>query len=101
MSDITPQDGRRELILDSALTIYTAADTKLQLVGALQGALELHLNLSQIEEFDCAGLQLLLAVSQEAQRQNISFSLEGATAAVTDVVQMMGLKEQLPFGGLH
>lgn len=99
MSDITTGDGRRTLNLDAALTIYTAADTKLQLVSALQGALELHLNLSHVEEFDCAGVQLLLAVGQEAARQQIPLTLEGASAAVTDVVNMLGLQAQAPFGG--
>ena len=38
MSTLESLDGSRLLALDSALTIYTAADTKLLLANALQGA---------------------------------------------------------------
>ena len=49
MSTLESPDGSRRLALDSALTIYTAADTKLLLANALQGAVALHLDLSAIE----------------------------------------------------
>lgn len=101
MSTLESLDGSRRLALDSALTIYTAADTKLLLANALQGAVALHLDLSAIEEVDCAGLQLLLAACQEARRQHVNLSLEGASPAMTEILQLSGLRDLLPIGGLH
>ncbi|MDP9529211.1 STAS domain-containing protein [Pseudomonas protegens] len=101
MNNLNPNDGIRRLILDNALTIYTAADTKLVLSNVLNGAQELRLNLSAVEEVDCAGLQLLLAVCQEAQRQHISLHLEEASLAITELLQLSGLRGLLPFGEQH
>lgn len=94
-------DQSRQLMLDSALTIYTAADTRLQLLAALHGALEVHLDLSAVEEIDCAGLQLLLATSSEARRHQIALHLEGVTPPVSALLQQLGISVLLPLEGAH
>ncbi|SEI23559.1 STAS domain-containing protein [Pseudomonas asplenii] len=99
MNTLQPTDSSRRLVLDGALTIYTAADTKLLLANALRGAVDLHLDLSAIEEVDCAGLQLLLATCKEASRQHVSLSLEGASPAMTEILQLSGLRDLLSIEG--
>ncbi|CAM3197010.1 sulfate transporter/antisigma-factor antagonist STAS [Ectopseudomonas mendocina] len=101
MNTLESANGSRHLALDSVLTIYTAADTKLLLANALHGAVDLRLDLSAIEEVDCAGLQLLLAACQEARRQHVSLHLEGASPAMTEILQLSGLHDLLLSGGLH
>ncbi|MFP6848409.1 MAG: STAS domain-containing protein [Pseudomonas sp.] len=88
-------DDTRQLILEGALSIYTAADTKPQLSAALQGAIALQIDLSQIEEFDCAGLQLLLATQEQAQRMDIPLQFIGASTPITELLQLSGLSDRL------
>ncbi|WP_457978514.1 STAS domain-containing protein [Ectopseudomonas composti] len=85
----------RRLALEGALSIYTAADTKPRLSVALQGAIALEINLSGIGEFDCAGLQLLLATREQARRQDIELRLLGANAVVRELLTLSGLTDLL------
>lgn len=96
MSATSLADDTRHLALDGALSIYTAADTKSQLTTALQGAIALQIDLSQVEEFDCAGLQLLLATQAHAQRMDISLRFIGASAPIVELLHLSGLAGQLP-----
>lgn len=95
MHATTTPDEIRRLQLDGALSIYTAADTKPRLSVALQGAIALEIDLSGIEEFDCAGLQLLLATREQARRQAIDLRLHGANAVVRELLTLSGLTDLL------
>lgn len=95
MHATTTVDKARQLQLDGALSIYTAADTKPRLSAALQGAIALEIDLSGIEEFDCAGLQLLLATREQARRQDIDLRLLGANAVVRELLALSGLGDAL------
>jgi anti-anti-sigma factor len=95
MHATTTADETRQLQLDGALSIYTAADTKPRLSAALQGAIALEIDLSGIEEFDCAGLQLLLATREQARRQDIDLRLLGANAVVRELLALSGLGDAL------
>lgn len=95
MHATTTADEIRQLQLDGALSIYTAADTKPRLSAALQGAIALEIDLSNIEEFDCAGLQLLLATREQARRQDIDLRLQGANAVVRELLALSGLDDVL------
>ncbi|WP_061240162.1 lipid asymmetry maintenance protein MlaB [Ectopseudomonas composti] len=95
MHATTTVDETRQLQLDGALSIYTAADTKPRLSAALQGAIALEIDLSGIEEFDCAGLQLLLATREQARRQDIDLRLLGANAVVRELLALSGLGDAL------
>lgn len=95
MHATTTADEIRRLALEGALSIYTAADTKPLLSAALQGAIALEIDLSGIEEFDCAGLQLLLATREQARRQAIDLRLQGANAVVRELLTLSGLTDLL------
>ncbi|QXI31168.1 STAS domain-containing protein [Pseudomonas vanderleydeniana] len=101
MNTLKATDCSRHLVLDSALTIYTAADTKLLLANALRGAVDLHLDLSAIDEVDCAGLQLLLAACNEAGRQHVTLCLEGVSPVMTEILQLSGMRDLLPIEGVR
>lgn len=88
-------DDTRHLVLDGALSIYTAADIKPELCAALQGAIALQIDLSQVEEFDCAGLQLLLATQEQARRLDIPLHFTGASTPITELLQLSGLSDLL------
>lgn len=95
MNATVTTDETRHLQLDGALSIYTAADTKPRLSAALEGAIALEIDLSEVEEFDCAGLQLLLAAREQARRQDIGLRFHGANAVVRELLALSGLSDSL------
>ena len=95
MHATTTADEIRRLALEGALSIYTAADTKPRLSVALQGAIALEIDLSGIDEFDCAGLQLLLATREQARRQDTELRLQGANNVVRELLTLSGLTDLL------
>ncbi len=91
----TAPDDTRHLLLEGALSIYTAADTKPRLSAALQGAIALQIDLSGVDEFDCAGLQLLLATRQQARCMDIGLHFLGISPVITELLALSGLSESL------
>ncbi len=54
--------------MPSELTIYTAADTLRKINDAYRQQRELTLDLARTHEIDTAGLQILMALKQQAER---------------------------------
>ncbi len=57
------------LAIDGDMTVYTAADLKTALLAQTIVSQKLDVDLSQVREFDTAGLQLLLMLKKRAQGQ--------------------------------
>ncbi len=83
-----------EIRIDSDLTIYTVAEWKETLMGALERSAALSIDLSAVRELDTAGLQLLLLASREAQGTGKSVTLVAPSNAVAEVVQLCNLDSQ-------
>jgi anti-anti-sigma factor len=73
------------------LTIYTAAAEKLALQAFIETGDELELNLSQVTEMDSAGLQVLIALKQEAARRGKTLRYAMHSKAVLDVLEMTNM----------
>ncbi len=77
------------------LTIYTAATEKERLLAYFQAQLSdsgpMEINLAQVSELDCAGLQLLIMAKRKAETQNKSMQLVNHSKAVLDVLEMTRL----------
>lgn len=95
MPAISNNNAPHELKLDGALSIYTAADIKPRLSTALQGTLALYIDLSNVDEFDCAGLQVLLAGCAQAQHMDIELHFTGVSPVVAELFKLAGLGELL------
>lgn len=63
------------LAIEGELTIFTAAERKVELLDFLNSGDALEVNLAGISEIDTAGLQLLILIKREAARvsKNLSF----------------------------
>lgn len=70
------------------LTIYTAAQEKQVLQNFLETQDELELVLSQVNEMDSAGLQILIALKMEAARRHKNIRFVMHSKAVLDVLEM-------------
>ncbi|OWY39165.1 anti-sigma B factor antagonist [Xenophilus sp. AP218F] len=89
----------RTLALDSEQTIYQAAELRKQLGEALQAEDSLTLDLSCIGEIDCAGLQVLLWLQQEAARLGKTLTLSRPSRPMLDFIHLLGLEQRLACAG--
>ena len=84
-----------ELILDGEQTIYQVRDTYQQLKSIINESKGLSLSLQQIQECDCAFVQLLLWAKQESERlQQPIFFLQPA-ACLLELITLLGLSDDL------
>ena len=80
------KNGICRLAIEGEMTIYTALDTKPQLLRHLAKLKELEVDLSQVTEIDSAGLQLLCALKREASQAGVKLRIIEHSAAVIDVI---------------
>lgn len=77
------------LRIEGDMTVYTAADLKPLVLAALTaGGDETLLDLSQVGEFDSAGLQVLLAALNHSAAAGRPMSVVAASRAVLDVLEL-------------
>jgi anti-sigma B factor antagonist len=79
------------LVITGELTIYTAASEKLNLQSCLEKNDGLEINLSQVSEIDCAGLQVLIALKREARRSQKKLHYSMHSKAVLEVLEMTNM----------
>jgi anti-anti-sigma factor len=84
---VESSDGR--IRVAGEMTVYTAAELKPALLDALSAAGKAaDLDLASVEEFDSAGLQLLLASVRDATARGTSVRILAASAAVREVLEL-------------
>jgi anti-sigma B factor antagonist len=90
------------LLLGEELTIQYAAETLASVTAALDAAPStLSLDLSQVQELDTAGLQVLLWAGREAAGRGIPVDLT-VPPAVTEVLDLAGVElSTLATGGVR
>jgi anti-anti-sigma regulatory factor len=77
--------------LPTIVNIYGVAGLKTDLRAALAQRRDIRIRLDEVEEFDGAGVQLLLAAKLFSERQACSITLEGHKPAVSSALGTMGL----------
>jgi anti-anti-sigma factor len=83
-----------KLPIEGELTIYTAADTKGKLVAAFESNQPVEIDLSQVDEIDSAGLQLLILAKREAARKERTLTLVNHSQAVVECLDMCNLASE-------
>lgn len=79
------------LSLSGEITIYAAAEIKDLLVDRLAANEALEVDLAGVSELDCAGVQLLLMLSLEAQRAQKPLRWCGHSHVVLQVLSRLNL----------
>ncbi|WP_050461812.1 STAS domain-containing protein [Herbaspirillum autotrophicum] len=88
------RDGHALLLISGGFTIFQAAESKPQLIHTIgQADAMLELDLQGVDEFDTAGLQLLLSLRREAAQQDKLLIFSGFSAAVMSVIGLLHLHE--------
>lgn len=85
------EGGRHRLEINGEMTVFTAARQKDELLSALARCETLELVLEGVDEFDSAGLQLLIMVHETAQAQGKTLRLSAPAQAVQEVLMLCGL----------
>lgn len=76
----------KRVVVEVDLTIYTAAEQKRVLLGALEQAQVLELDLALVGEIDSAGLQVLLLLRREALAADKELHIVAHSPAVADLL---------------
>jgi len=84
-------DEVKRIALDGELTIYRAAELKLDVLAALRQARVLEIDLSGVIELDSAGLQVLMLAKQTAAAEQRELRLVQHSPAVVDVFELLDL----------
>jgi len=79
------------LHMNGDMTIYTAAALKEELMSHITQQCEHEIDLSEVNEMDSAGLQLLILAKREAARQNAILSFNGHSRAVLEVMDICNM----------
>ncbi|MBS0347122.1 MAG: STAS domain-containing protein [Proteobacteria bacterium] len=90
--DIARDDGHTRVRFSDELNIYNAAAIRDALLALPADESPCHLDLGDVIEVDCAGLQVVLA----ALRSLPASRLERCSAAVRDCLALCGLDALLP-----
>jgi anti-sigma B factor antagonist len=77
--------------IQGEMTIYTALDLRQALVPCLDRAARVDIDLSEVNEMDSAGVQLLMLMKREMAGRGTSLMLTAHSQAVTDVIDTFNL----------
>ena len=77
--------------IEGDMTIYTALELKQEIIPCLGKATRLDLDLSQVNEMDTAGLQLLMLLKRETIRRGTQLAITGHGNAATEVIDTFNL----------
>lgn len=88
---VSNENGLCRISIDGEMTIYTAAQTKENLLAAMAECHELEMNLAHVSEIDSAGLQLLALAKREAAEQNKPLHFVAHSQAVLDMLDLCNL----------
>ena len=81
------------ITLAAEQTISQAQAVPQQLAAALREHAQLEVDLSQIEEIDSAGAQVLLWLHRAAQQQSCQLRLSHPSPAVRGFIRLLGLQQ--------
>ncbi|WP_026078177.1 MULTISPECIES: STAS domain-containing protein [unclassified Pseudomonas] len=89
----TPPMLRRIQVMEGPLTIYTATEQKDVLLSLFPLAHEVELDLSNVDELDSAGLQLLILIKRESFREGAQLLLSNPSPTVIEALRLSGLED--------
>lgn len=85
------QQPCQSMVIEGELTIYTVTELKEKLLSALSNTKRLELDLSQVSEFDAAGLQLLVMLKKDTEALGKALNITGHSPVVVELLDLSGL----------
>jgi anti-sigma B factor antagonist len=81
--------------ISGEMSIYTAKLTQEALMELLQSGEEIHLNLSEVNEIDSVGIQLLISLKKYAHEKNIVLQFHAHSQCVLDLIDLYNIAAEL------
>lgn len=78
-------------VISGDMTIYTSAEYQKSLIGACPAGKEFSLDLSDVEEMDTSGLQLLLSLQMHMSGNTSGLKLSDASEVVSNVISLTSI----------
>ncbi len=82
------------LSIGADMTIYGATENHQELMNYLAGADNFEIDLSEVEEIDCSGIQLLLALKKSAEKETKQLRLSKASSAINEAMDILNIKHR-------
>jgi len=80
-----------QIAIEGELSIFNANEQKANLLNFLNSGIELEINLSQVDEVDTAGLQLLILTKRLAAQQGKILRFVMHSKELLDILEMTNL----------
>ena len=77
--------------IEGEFNIFTAVTVQQRLLDAIVAGPEVEVDLSQVNEIDSAGIQLMIAAKREAVARNKPLRFIGHSPAVFDIIELYDL----------
>lgn len=97
MSEIISREeaGRLVVSVQGEFGIYAAAQLREELLHLLLANPQLDIDLGEVGDFDCSGVQILLVLKREALRQNKELNFVHHSPSVREVLDLLNLVAEL------
>ena len=86
-----PCNGHPTLALQGELTIFTVTQAHQEILALWAGAPAFSLDLSELEELDSAGVQLLAWLKREAAGRGQTLAFLGHSPVVVEALDLLGI----------
>ena len=93
--DATLEEGQLLLKFSGDCTIYQALEDHAALRAVMAGDEPVIADLSEVNEIDSSGVQILLALREQARHQERGFAFGACSAAVLAVLRLYRLEDTL------
>ena len=87
--------GTRKLRIAGDMTIYGAGELKKSIIESVSSGGRTELDLSQVDEIDTAGVQLLILAVREARLLGKELGIISASSAVASILKLYNLLDFL------
>ncbi len=91
--NVDKKNGLSRLSIEGEMTISTALELKTGLLDNLADSSGLEIDMSQVNEFDTAGFQLLFLTKREANMSDKSFRIISHSPASESILELYNMKD--------
>lgn len=89
------EDNRFICAVQGEMNIYSAGQVREELLQTLTDHAQIEVDLANVVDFDCSGVQILLVLRREAQRTGKNLAFVHHSQAVREVLDLLNLVGEL------
>jgi anti-sigma B factor antagonist len=98
-NEIIETKRKKSIKLEGKLSIYDVGATRERLIAALKDADFLEIDMTEIQECDTSGLQIICSARKTAEHRGGHMIITGMSKVVEDIILKTGITFELPNQG--